>query len=79
MSPLDELTKTSLANQYLDLDVQGDNIPVKTRPPLVSTLIERPETVTPKAAKMGDTNSARPTNALCSNIGIQLGKELSWE
>lgn len=73
MSPFDELTKTPLANQYLGLDVQGDNIPMKTRPPLVSTVTEWPETVTPKVAKMGDTKSARPTNRLRSNI------DTSWE
>lgn len=70
MSPLDELTKTPLANRCLGLGVQRDNIPMKTRPPLVSTVTERPETVTPKAAKIGDAKSARPTNALRSNIGI---------
>lgn len=46
---------------------EGD-IPVKTRPPEVSTVIDFPETVIPKVAKAGETNITRVTNVIHSNI-----------
>lgn len=51
-----------------ELEVQEHDIPLKTRPPSVSTVIYFPETVMPKAAKAGRTNSARLTSAVRSSI-----------
>ena len=63
-----------VGNQYLKLEVQKDDMPVKTRPPPVSTVIELPETEMPKAAKAGETKSTKLTSAVRNNIVVRLGR-----